>query len=128
MNEAAALAVKIPAYALVIYWLVSFIRTLPKIEGRFLTGRKPWGCNVCMTTWCGLWLGLVVALPDGFDAWLFAGGYRSDWIALYAAWQAMTPHALPVFAATGLALGMTRWKSEAPDPGVAALENFLVRR
>ena len=37
MNEAAMLAVKILAYALVIYWLVSFIRALPKIEGRFLS-------------------------------------------------------------------------------------------
>lgn len=130
MNEAAWLLARTATYALVIYWLVSFIRALPKIEGKFLTGKKPWGCNLCMTTWCGLWLGLIIALPDGFNAWQFAGGWRAGaaWTPLHAAWQAMTPHALPVFAATGLALGLTRWKADAPDPGVAALENFLVRR
>ena len=115
------------AYAFVIYWLVSFVRALPKIEGRFLLGYKPWGCDLCMTSWAGLALGLLVSLWDIAPAWWWYSG--GGWQAIVdPVRRAAEAHALPVFAATGLALAMARWKSGAPEPGAAMLEQFLTRR
>lgn len=114
-------------YALIIYWIVSFVRALPKIEGCFMLGLKPWGCDLCMTSWAGLGLGLLVALWDIVPVWWWYSG--GGWQALLQPVRAAAEtHAMPIIAATGLALLSMRWKSGAPDPGAAMMENFLTRR
>lgn len=111
-------------YAFVIYWGVSFVRALPKIEGKFLMGRKPWGCNLCMTTWGGIALGVLLVIPRIVAIWVHEdvsviGGF------FYASRVALGDYLLPLAAGVGMALYLTRKESEAPSPEGIALERLL---
>jgi len=54
------------AGAFATYWLVRLVRVLPGMRPLLIAGRKPWACDICLSSWCALFLGTVWSALSGF--------------------------------------------------------------
>ncbi len=59
---------------LAIFYVVSVIRKLPRIEAWSLTGKRPWACDLCMSFWVGL---ATVFFVYGLPPWTVRVGLEA---------------------------------------------------
>jgi len=88
----------ITSFGLTVFFLVELVRKLPGVETWALAGKRPWGCDLCMSFWTSVLVMVLTALIGDVTwrmlPWLIPGAGAISLVLLY--WTAsMVPSDAP---------------------------------